>query len=181
MSKSKSEALLLTFTVALTGLSSTSLLQVPQIAHSQENFEEYLIIETKNEQKINQKNIGSGSSTNINCSQNLIGSTSNLDCPGVFPPGPPVDNCVTDIEQSVINIPVGRLPIRITYASIDNRVFVTNAVSDTVSVIDACTLKVIDTLSTENNPFGITYDSINNRVYVTNQASDTVSVIDELL
>ena len=50
--------------------------------------------------------------------------------------------------------------------------------TDTVSVIDACTLKVIDTLSTENNPFGITYDSVNNRVYVTNQASDTVSVID---
>jgi YVTN family beta-propeller protein len=82
-------------------------------------------------------------------------------------------NCVTNIDQ----VPVGNLPIRIAYDSVNNRVYVANALSDTVSVIDACTLKVISTISTQNNPFGIAYDSVNNRVYVANQASDSVSLI----
>jgi hypothetical protein len=72
MSQSKSYALLLSFTVVLTGLSTTSLLQPSQAAYSQTDYEEYLITETNNEQNLNQKNIGSGSSTNINCGANLI-------------------------------------------------------------------------------------------------------------
>jgi hypothetical protein len=68
--------LLLSFTLILTGLSTTSLLQPPQAAYSQTDYEEYLIVETNNEQKLNQKNIGTGSSTNINCGTNTITSDS---------------------------------------------------------------------------------------------------------
>ena len=71
MSKSKSEALLFTFTVVLTGLSSTSLLQVPQAAYSQTDYEEYITMENA-DQRINQKNVGSGSSSNVNCGTNVI-------------------------------------------------------------------------------------------------------------
>ncbi len=74
MSESKGTALLLTFTVVLTGLSSTSLLQVPQAAYSQTDYEEYLITETNTEQELNQQNIGSGSSSNTNCGTNIAGT-----------------------------------------------------------------------------------------------------------
>jgi hypothetical protein len=85
MSKSKSKALLLTFTVVLTGLSSTSLLQVPQAAYSQTDYEEYLITETNTEQKINQKNIGSGTSTNVNCGANIANTNLGqpITCPSI--------------------------------------------------------------------------------------------------
>jgi hypothetical protein len=75
MSKSESKALLLALTViVLAGLSSTSLLQALQAAYSQTDYEEYLITETDTEQGLNQQNIGSGSSSNINCGTNTIGT-----------------------------------------------------------------------------------------------------------
>jgi hypothetical protein len=85
----KVDALLLTFTVVITGLSSTSLLQVPQAAYSQTDYEEYLITETNTEQKINQNNIGSGTSTNINCGANIAGTNlaEPITCPNI--PGEP--------------------------------------------------------------------------------------------
>ncbi|HEY7108157.1 MAG TPA: YncE family protein [Nitrososphaeraceae archaeon] len=87
------------------------------------------------------------------------------------------DNCVTNIKQYFISIHVGELPICIVYDSVNNRVYVTNVLPNTVSIIDACTLKVIDTVSVGDNPYGIAYDSVNNKVYATNQTSDSVSVI----
>jgi hypothetical protein len=45
MSKSKNDVLLLTLIVMITGFSATSLLQPPQAAHSQTDYEEYLIVE----------------------------------------------------------------------------------------------------------------------------------------
>jgi hypothetical protein len=87
MSKSKSKALLLTFTVVvvLAGLSSTSLLQTPQTVYSQTDYEEYLIMETNTEQELNQQNIGSGSSSNINCGTNIAGTNllQPISCPSV--------------------------------------------------------------------------------------------------
>jgi hypothetical protein len=58
----------------LTGLSLTSLLQSPRTAHSQTDYEEYVILESINQQGVNQQNIGSGSSTNINCGTNIAGT-----------------------------------------------------------------------------------------------------------
>ena len=67
-----------------------------------------------------------------------------------------VGNCVTNFPQS---IGVGIHPVNIAYDSKNNRVYVANAVSNSVSVIDACTLKVIRTIPVGGNPLGITYDS----------------------
>jgi hypothetical protein len=105
MSESKSKALLLTFTVVLTGLSSTSLLQVPQAAYSQTDYEEYLITETNTEQKLNQKNIGSGSSTNVNCGANIAGTNlaEPITCPSIpgEPPTPNEDFATATVSNTV--------------------------------------------------------------------------------
>jgi hypothetical protein len=105
MSKSKSKALLLTFTIVLTGLSSTSLLQVPQAVYSQTDYEEYLNTETNTEQELNQQNVGSGSSTNINCGTNMAGTNlaQLITCPStpVETPTPDVGHVV--VIKNVIN------------------------------------------------------------------------------
>ncbi|CAN5240835.1 hypothetical protein BH18THE2_BH18THE2_41510 [soil metagenome] len=80
LSNTKSTDLLLSMAVLVTGLFITSMLQLPQAAHSQEDFEEYLKVQTNNVQKLNQKNIGSGNSTNINCAENLVSSATNAVC-----------------------------------------------------------------------------------------------------
>ena len=59
----------------LTGLSLTSILQLPQAAHSQQDYEELIITETNNNQKLDQKNSGSGSSANLNCGTNVDDSS----------------------------------------------------------------------------------------------------------
>jgi hypothetical protein len=76
MSKSKSNSLLLTLTMMVTSLSMTSFSPLPQAAHSQQDFEKYIVSETNNEQKLNQKNIGSGSTVNLNCGTNVVASNS---------------------------------------------------------------------------------------------------------
>jgi hypothetical protein len=109
MSKSERKALLLTFALVLTGLSSISLFQVPQAAYSQTDYEEYLITETNTEQELNQQNIGSGSSTNVNCGTNIAGTNlhQQITCPiitGEKPsPGIAVRSVVT---QRVAEIPI---------------------------------------------------------------------------
>lgn len=51
-----------------------SVLQYSQSAYSQSDYEEYIIMEDVNQQSISQRNIGSGSSTNINCATNTAGT-----------------------------------------------------------------------------------------------------------
>ena len=58
----------------------------------------------------------------------------------------------------------------------NERVYVANAGSDTVSVIDADTHAVIATIPVGDRPTGVGF--LGTRVYVTNQLSGTVSVID---
>lgn len=74
MSKSKSDALLVTSIIMLAGLPIIGLLQTPETAHSQTDYNEYLITETNTAQELNQKNVGSGKSGNVNCGANAIGS-----------------------------------------------------------------------------------------------------------
>jgi YVTN family beta-propeller protein len=60
----------------------------------------------------------------------------------------------------------------------DVKVFVTNMVSGTVSVIDSRWLKVVDTIRVGREPFGCALTPDGEKLYVTNQSSDSVSVID---
>ena len=98
--------MLLTFTVVLTGLSSNSLLQVPQAAYSQTDYEEYITTETNNEQKLKQENTASSGSTNINCGTNLVDTSQQLTCPRISPETPtPGTTVVPVVTQRVANIP----------------------------------------------------------------------------
>ena len=94
----------------VTGLSMTSMLQLPPVAHSQQDFEEYIISETNSEQKLNQKNIGSGSSNNLNCGINVIESTStSTTCPtipGETPIPTPGTTVIPVVTQRMAEIPV---------------------------------------------------------------------------
>ena len=56
--------------------------------------------------------------------------------------------------------------------------YVTNAWSDTVSVIDAATLQVVQTLPTGFEPTGVVSDSAGATLYVANRLSSDISVID---
>jgi hypothetical protein len=102
--------LLAPLTVLLTGLSLTSILQLPQAAHSQQDYEDLIITETNNEQKLNQKNIGSGSSSNLNCGTNVIESTStSTTCPtipGETPTPTPGTTVILVVTQRVAEIPI---------------------------------------------------------------------------
>ena len=115
---SNSRRALLPLTVLLTGLSLTSILQLPQTAHSQQDYEELIITETNNEQNLNQKNIGSGSSDNLNCGTNVADSTlfEQITCSieeGTPSPGPAiaVKPIVTQREAEIPVVPPITEPI----------------------------------------------------------------------
>ena len=107
---SNSRRSLLPLTVLLTGLFLTSILQLPQATHSQQDYEELIITETNNEQKLNQKNTGSGSSNNLNCGTNVIESTStSTTCPtipGETPIPTPGTTVIPVVTQRMAEIPV---------------------------------------------------------------------------
>ncbi|MFO8165484.1 MAG: YncE family protein [Thermodesulfobacteriota bacterium] len=56
--------------------------------------------------------------------------------------------------------------------------YVTNATSDNVSLIDTSTNVVTVTIAVGNHPFGIAMNPAGNRAYITNSLDNTVSVID---
>ena len=56
--------------------------------------------------------------------------------------------------------------------------YITNSGSNSVSVLDLATLKIVRTLATGNNPTGVTASPTKDEVYVVNTDSGTVSVID---
>ena len=58
------------------------------------------------------------------------------------------------------------------------QIYVTNSTDDTVSVVDAATLKVTRTLTTGFEPAGIVTDRTGETLYVANRLSSDISVID---
>jgi YVTN family beta-propeller protein len=66
----------------------------------------------------------------------------------------------------------------IALSSDGRRLYITNAWSDTVSVIDTVTLQVVQTLSTGTEPSGIVSDASGATIYVANRLSGDISVID---
>ena len=84
-------------------------------------------------------------------------------------------------------IKVGDTPDSIVYDPVNKRMYVTNVVDGTVSVIDTTTNKVIDTkpntpeidpIMVGAGPRGIAYDLVNKIMYVANSRDGTVSLID---
>jgi YVTN family beta-propeller protein len=74
-------------------------------------------------------------------------------------------------------IAVGTHPWGIAADSVSRTVYVTNEVSDTVSVISEATNTVIKTIAVGDAPQGVAVDPNTNTVWVDNDGSGTVSVI----
>ncbi len=83
-----------------------------------------------------------------------------------------------DLNKKVAEIPVGREPSCVAITPDDAKVYVTNIVSGTVSVINAATRQVVKTIKVGTEPFGCALTPDGTRLYVANQSSDDVTVID---
>jgi YVTN family beta-propeller protein len=75
-------------------------------------------------------------------------------------------------------IPVGRQPNASAIDASRDRIYVVNAGSGNVSVIDGSRNRVIATVPTDTRPYAIGIDAALHRAYVTNTFSDKVTVID---
>ncbi len=85
------------------------------------------------------------------------------------------DTTNISINISPDTIPVGANPYQIS-PLINGSIYVANQGAGTVSVIDATTQTVTQTISVGAEPYGLAYT--NGQLYVANTGSDTVSVID---
>jgi YVTN family beta-propeller protein len=75
-------------------------------------------------------------------------------------------------------VAVDSYPIGVAVNPVTKNVYVTNEFSNTVSVIDGITQRVIDTITVESFPYGVAVNPFNDRIYITNRGSNTVTVID---
>jgi YVTN family beta-propeller protein len=87
-----------------------------------------------------------------------------------------IDSTTDKVMRNVTT--VGKSPNGVAIDSYTGKVYVTNTDSDTVSVINGTTYKVMRNVTVGKSPSGIAIDSYTGKVYVTNLDSDTVSVID---
>ena len=77
--------------------------------------------------------------------------------------------------KSSSNIPVGSKPNSIAFGL--GNIYVTNSGSNTISVIDGKTNKVVATIPSGYLPNGVASDETYSKIYVTNSGSNKVSVI----
>jgi YVTN family beta-propeller protein len=89
-----------------------------------------------------------------------------------------VFNVAGDANTKLAEIAVGREPWCVAVVPSGEKVYVTNMVSGTVSVIEAATRQVFKTIRVGTEPFGCALTPDGRRLYVANQSSNTVSVID---
>lgn len=75
-------------------------------------------------------------------------------------------------------ISTGSLPVGIAVNPHANRIYVANQYSNTVSVYDTNTDKLIDTITVGTFPYSVDSNLFNDRIYVTNRGSNDVTVID---
>lgn len=80
--------------------------------------------------------------------------------------------------EVLATVPVGALPYGVAVHPSARTAYVTNLGSNTISVIDALALTVIDTIPVGVAPLGIAVHPDGKSVYVVNQFDDNVSIID---
>jgi YVTN family beta-propeller protein len=83
-----------------------------------------------------------------------------------------------DKNRKLAEIGVGHEPRCVAITPDDKKVYVTNAVSGTVSVVDANQRSVVKTIAVGTEPTGCALTLDGAKLYVANLASDSVSVID---
>jgi YVTN family beta-propeller protein len=85
---------------------------------------------------------------------------------------------VVDSKGGRSSIAAGHAPNCLVVDAAVNRIYVANAGSGDISVIDGATDRVVKTLPGEQHPYGIAFDSALHRAYVTNTYSNKVTMID---
>jgi YVTN family beta-propeller protein len=83
-----------------------------------------------------------------------------------------------DANTRIAEIGVGKEPWCVAITPDDEKAYVTNMASGTVSVISTHRKKVIDTIRVGTEPFGCALTPDGRKLFVANQSSNTVSVID---
>jgi YVTN family beta-propeller protein len=77
------------------------------------------------------------------------------------------------------SIPVGQMPAEVTFSDDGKKAFVANGMSNSVTVIDAITKEVIDTISTGEEPVGA-WPGMDGMMYVDNEESQNISIINSM-
>lgn len=83
-------------------------------------------------------------------------------------------------ESFISGFNTGSYPIGISVNPFTDKIYVANQFSNTVSVFDSITNKLLQNVDVGAFPYGMDNNLYNNRIYVTNRGSDEVSVIDGL-
>ncbi len=81
-------------------------------------------------------------------------------------------------DTVLATVAVGDRPSAICWNSVNNKAYVVNRTSGSVTVIAGASNGVVATTTVESYPAAILYDSVNNKVFVANSGSRSVSVID---
>ena len=86
---------------------------------------------------------------------------------------------IDSIKDQIIlkDLTVGNNPTNIDFDPKNNKVFVINEDSNTVSVIDGNINKVIKTMEIGNKPYDVDFNPDINSLYVTNSYDDTINII----
>ncbi len=77
----------------------------------------------------------------------------------------------------IATIGVGSNPLDVAVNPITNTIYVTNNISNNVSVINGATNTVTTTIPVGSNPYGVAVNASTNTIYVANYSDSTVSVI----
>jgi YVTN family beta-propeller protein len=90
----------------------------------------------------------------------------------------PISAQPVSAQTVVATVTVGSFPFGVAVNSSTNRIYVTNAFGNNVSVIDGATNTVVATVPVGTTPYQVDVNPSTNRIYVANSVSNNVSVID---
>ncbi len=77
------------------------------------------------------------------------------------------------------SITVGQMPAEVTFSDDGKKAFVANGMSNSVTVIDAITKQVIDTITTGEEPVGA-WPGMDGMMYVDNEEGESISIINSM-
>jgi YVTN family beta-propeller protein len=83
-----------------------------------------------------------------------------------------------NITSNQLGLRVDTYPVGIAVNPVTRKIYVTNELSNSLSVISSSSNNVEDTITVGNFPYGVAVNPFDSRVYVANRGSYTVSVID---
>jgi YVTN family beta-propeller protein len=81
-------------------------------------------------------------------------------------------------SENVPGVKVGKEPNAVAVNQITNLVYVTNSGSDTVSVINGSTDRLLKNIPVDEFPRAIAINPVTNKIYVANRNSESITVID---